>query len=140
MDSTQTGANSGVAPGATAQAHVANEKATADVKAAASGAQAVADAVRRVADAAVAEVSKTKASGQQASDFHSSGSAGGKFLLEGPVGVFGASGTVRLNGAQLHTREWSSQRIVGDLPAGTRSGEVTVHVDSETTRRSYLAL
>lgn len=105
-----------------------------------SGAQAVADAVKRVADAAVAEIAKVKPASDKPSDFLATGVAGGRFMLDGPVGTFGPSGTVKLNGAQLQTREWSSQRVVGDLPQGAKSGTIEVYVDANTVRRSYLTL
>lgn len=128
-------------PGASrvAAAKTANDKAAAEVQSAATGAQAVAEAVKRVADAAVAEASKVK-SGAPTGDFRATGTPGGKFTLDGPPGTFGASGTVLMGRTQLHTREWSSQRIIGDLPLGTKSGPIEVHLDQETVRYGYLTV
>jgi len=104
------------------------------------GATSVAEAVRRVADAAVAAVQKAPVTGAS-SDFHVTGTPGGSIQLDASsTGAFGASGTVKLNGAQIHTREWSSQRIVGDLPAGSTSGMVEVALDADTIRRGYLTV
>jgi hypothetical protein len=97
----------------------------------ATGAQLVADAVKRVADAAVAEIQKApKAPG---GDFVVSGSAGGKFTIRG-TGL-GTNGVVKLNGVQLATQEWGSTFIQGTLPADARAGELVVHVDDKTTKR-----
>lgn len=104
--------------------------------AAAEAATSVADAVKRVADAAVAEVQKSRATGGDG-DFIFSGTPGGRFRIDGPVGSFSTNGTVKLNGVQLHTRAWSSMRIEGDLPAGSQPGEVTVAIDEKTVRRGY---
>jgi len=122
-----------------AAAYAANEKAASETRAAAVGAQAVAEAVKKVAEAAVAEISKAK-SGPAGLDFDAFGTPGGLFTIDGAPGSFGASGTVLMGKTQLHTREWSSSRIVGDLPAGTKSGEVVVHLDSETSKKGYLVV
>lgn len=89
---------------------------------------------------AAAPPARSEAEDASATDFIASGSPGGKFQLDGPVGTFGASGTVTLNGVQLHTREWSTQRVVGDLPAGSQSGVIEVAVSADLTRRGYLKI
>lgn len=100
------------------------------------GAQSVAEAVKRVADAAVAEVQKVKAG--PPADLYASGTAGGRVNIVGTY--FGPSGTVKLNGVQVNTREWSTTRIVGDLPADAKSGPLEVHVDDKTVKTGYLTL
>lgn len=102
------------------------QKAEAQKKAAAvEGAQSVAQAVQRVADAAVAEVQKVKP--QDHGDFTFSGTPGARFQIIG--NGFGPSGTVRVNGVQVETLFWNTQRITGNLPADAKSsGSVEVHV------------
>lgn len=101
------------------------------------GARSIAEAVRRVTDEAVAAIQKTEVKDQDL-DFDSSGSPGGNFEL---IGVnLGSSGTVTLNGVQLHTTEWSTLRIRGVLPAGATAGEVIVHIDDKTSRRGMLRI
>jgi hypothetical protein len=116
---------------------VADEKARTAHQGSVEGATSIAEAVKRVADAAVAEIQK-KGGDTGPSDFHVTGSPGGRIVLEGPVGTFGPSGTVKIGNTQINTREWSSQRIVGDLPAGMTSGVVEVWIDAKTVRRGYL--
>lgn len=128
------------ATGTAERAHAANEKAVAETRAAAAGAHAVIDGIRRVTDAFIAEISKAKSGPTEWLDFDATGSAGGRFIIDGPPNSFGASGTVKMGNVQLHTREWSAMRIVGDLPAGTKSGEVTVYLDANTTKRGYLTV
>jgi hypothetical protein len=103
------------------------------------GANAVAEAVKRVADVAVQEVARAKA-GQSGPpvDLQASGSAGGKLVILGSG--FGASGTVKINGVQVETTAWSASRIEGRVPAGTQSGEVLVHVDDKITKRGRIQL
>lgn len=98
------------------------------------GAQSVADAVRRVADAAVAEVSRVQ--NQPAgptSAFTFTGTPGGGFTIRGQG--FGASGTVKVGGVQVRTTGWSTTEIHGTLPANVGSGEVVVQVDEKTALR-----
>ena len=94
-------------------------------------ARSVAEAVTRVADAAVAEVSKTKVE-EDDSDFVFVGTPGGHFHISGPWGKFSTNGTVLLNGQQLHAYAWSSGRIDGNLPADAKAGDVVVVVDDKT--------
>lgn len=118
------------------RASAAADKKSADLKAAektaaVEGATSVAEAVRRVADAAVAEVQKTQAG--PAYDLQFSGSPGGTFTITGPG--LGSSGTVKVGGRQVETTAWSTQRIEGLLPADVPDGEVTVQLDEKTVRR-----
>jgi len=99
------------------------------------GAHSVAEAVKRVADAAVAEIAKVVPQDNDL-DFSFSGKRGGLFVAEGPIGTFGTSGTIKLAGMQLHTTSWSTQRIEGRLPSEAVSGEVLVYVDEKTIRKS----
>lgn len=118
-------------------------KADADKQAAMQGAhveaaRSVSELVKRVADAAVAEISKVRTVDK--GDFVSSGTAGGRFNIDGPVGSFGTNGTVTLNGVQLVTRGWGSMHIEGTLPADAKSGELVVHIDDVTSKRGLLTL
>lgn len=99
-----------------------------------SGATSVAEAVRRVTDAAVAEIQKTTPTNQDR-DFTFTGTAGGRFEIRGHG--FTASGTVKVGDVQLLTTEWSDSFIAGVMPAGVQSGEVTVNIDENTSQRSY---
>lgn len=99
-------------------------------------AQSVADAVKKVADAAVAEISKTKTAPQ--GDFQVTGVVGGKFHIYG--NGFRASGSVLLNGVSIPTVGWSNEHIEGRLPADAKSGPITVWIDKETQQHSYLKL
>lgn len=110
--------------------------ATDDQNAAVTGARAVAAAVSKVADAAVAEVSKTPSAALP--DIFVSGSAGGGFEVRG-TGL-GSSGVVTLNGQQVRTTEWSTLKIAGILPAEAKSGELVVHIDDKTTKSGQLKL
>lgn len=108
---------------------MATKQAHADRSAAVTGAQAVADAVQRVADAAVAEVQK--APPPEKADLTMVGSAGGRFVIEGDG--FGTNGTVTVAGRQVSTFGWGSRRIEGNLPADVQDGEVVVNIDDKTT-------
>jgi hypothetical protein len=99
------------------------------------GAQAVADAVKRVADEAVAAAQRAGTAGP-VGNFVISGSPGGRFTIRGDG--FTGSGTVSLNGVQLVTDEWGGQLIRGKLPADAKSGEVVVKIDESTEKRGYL--
>lgn len=101
------------------------------------GAKAVAAAVSKVADAAVAEVQKTPATSGPGPDLTARGTIGGRFVLVGTG--FGASGTVLLNGVQLETLSWSTTQIEGKLPVDAKSGAVVVQL-AESKRTGYLQL
>lgn len=96
------------------------------------GAESVADAVKRVADAAVAAVGKGVLGGP-AKELFFHGTPGGAFEIRGEG--FGPSGVVKVNGVQCHTKMWSTRWIKGDLPAEVGYGNVEVHVDDKTVRR-----
>lgn len=66
-------------------------------------------------------------------DFSFTGTPGGTFSIDGSGGL-GSSGTVKLNGVQLQTTEWSTTHIAGSLPANAVHGKVTVNLDDKTIR------
>lgn len=102
---------------------------------AATGAQSVAEAVKRVADAAVAEVQRTAP--ELAGDFVIVGTAGSKFQIRGAG--FSTGGTVTVNGKMAHTTGWGATRIEGTLPDGAKRGDVVVvTIDKDTQQRGYL--
>lgn len=119
-----------------AAAHAANERNAVHRAASTEAATSVADAVRRVADAAVAEVQRTAPASNQDLDFTFSGSPNGGFVITGP-GNFSSSGSVQINGVHADTIAWSTSRIEGRMPAGVTSGEVLVIIDADTVRRGY---
>lgn len=110
---------------------------------ASAGAQSVAEAVKRVADAAVAEVNKVKEPFK--GDFAVT-VGGGRFYLVFPRDVretgttgFGPSGTVTIGGVQAKTNGWSTTRIDGWIPGDQKpEAEVIVHVDEKTQLRGRL--
>jgi hypothetical protein len=112
----------------------AEEKTRVETAAGVSGAQAVADAVKRVADAAVAEAAKVTPT--QVGDFHITGHPGGKFEVQGKG--FSSSGSVFVNGRRQQTTEWGDTYIRGTLDAGVTSGEATIPIDEKKTLRGYL--
>lgn len=96
------------------------------------GAQAVADAVKRVADAAVHAVQAT--SPVPVGDFIFTGTVGGRFTIRGEG--FGPSGTVKIGGHQAKTHGWSTREIFGWVPEGANPGApVEVIVDDKNIRR-----
>ena len=107
------------------------EKASVSQAAAIEAAQSVADAVKRVADAAVAEVQKTAPVAQQ--DFSFTGSPGGKFTIRGTG--FSGGGTLTINGVQALTNEWGNEYIAGKMPEGVKAGQVAVEVIIDSTTR-----
>jgi hypothetical protein len=111
------------------------EKARLEKGAAVTGAQGVADAVKKVADAAVTAARQVSV---PLPELRIAGVAGGKFQIRGSG--FGASGTVTFGGVQVKTIGWSSTEISGLLPADVKSGEVVVHVDDKTSKRGQFKL
>ncbi|MFI5222656.1 MAG: hypothetical protein ACHQX3_00175 [Nitrospirales bacterium] len=110
----------------------ASATATKERAAAATGAAAVAEAVKKVAEAAVAEVQKTPSAAVEG-DLKATGTPGGSLEIVANPGVkFGSSGTATVAGHQVATTEWSVDRIVGKMPSGVIEGEVVVHVDDKT--------
>jgi len=100
-------------------------------KAAQAGADAVADAVKRVADAAVDAVKKLP--GDPIPEVVVEASAGGSFVIRGKG--FSTNGTVTFAGVQAKTNGWGDTRIEGTVPAGVTEGEVVVQVDDKTQRK-----
>jgi hypothetical protein len=100
------------------------------------GARSVADAVKRVADAAVMAAANVKA--EPAPELIATGMPGGKLTIVGSG--FSSSGTVLINGVAVATTGWGATRIEGRLPADAQSGEVVVWVDPQTQRRGYLTI
>ena len=118
---------------ASAEKAAAAEKASVEKKAAVDAATSVADAVKRVADAAVSAVQKTEAAPAQ--DFTVAGNDRGGFTIRGKG--FSSSGVVKINGHQATTIEWGDALIVGRMPDGVKAGTVTVEVavDQNTVQR-----
>lgn len=115
----------------------AEDKARVERTSAVGGAQAVAEAVKRVADAAVAAASRVEAAPQF--DFAITGVRGGVFRIRGDNNL-GASGSVLLNGKSVETTGWGASNIEGKLPSDAQSGEVIVQLDAQTRRTGYLRL
>lgn len=109
----------------------ATERAATEKVGALNGAQSVADAVKRIADAAVAEISKTTVAAPPELTF--SGTPGGRFRIDGSG--FGTNGTVKVGGVQLNSISWSTTRIEGTMPANVSTGDVVVQIDDKTARR-----
>ena len=104
--------------------------------AARSGAQAVADAVKRVADAVVNEAARFS-TGEDL-DFVVTGTPGGRFRISGPARSFGSSGVVLFGGRQIETDGWSAEHIYGKLPSDVPTNvEVIVRQDENTERRGF---
>ena len=101
--------------------------------AAAQGAESVAQAVKKFADAAVQAVQVSPLAMVEG-DFRASGSPGGSLEIVAHHGnKLGSSGTVTVAGKQAQTTEWSVDRIFGKTPAEAKSeDEVVVHVDDKT--------
>ena len=98
------------------------------------GAAAVAEAVKRVADAAVAEVNKVAP--EKEYDFRIVGGPGGKFRIDGAG--FSTGGSVLFGGVAAKTTSWGSTKIEGAIPPGAKTGEVIVWVDPQTQFKGYL--
>lgn len=101
--------------------------------AAAQGAESVAQAVKKFADAAVHAVQVSPLAMVEG-DFRASGSPGGSLEIVAYHGNnLGSSGTVTVAAKQATTTEWSTQRIFGKVPPEGKTGdEVVVHVDDKT--------
>lgn len=116
----------------------AAEKNQTERSAALTGAQAVADAVSRVANAAVAEVSKSEVVGEGLDFVITAGKAGGTFHIRGDG--FTGGGSVLIDGKAQQTFEWGDEYIRGKLDDNVKSGEVIVWIDKSTQQRGYLKL
>lgn len=88
------------------------------------GAASVAEAVKRVADAAVKEIQNVKP--EKAQDFSFTGSLNGRFTIRGKG--FSTNGNVKFNGLQAQTNEWGDNFIAGKVPDGVKAGQVRVDV------------
>lgn len=127
----------GQTQGTTEEKVQASEKRRTEQAAAVTGAQAVADAVSKVAAAAV-DAARSQSTGDDL-DFVTSGAPGGTFHLRAKTGpIFSDSGSVFVNGKPQKTLEWGATYIRGVLDADVKSGEVTVPIDAQTVRRGYL--
>ena len=116
----------------------ANEKEQHERTAAVAGASAVADAVKKAADAAI-EGAKSQSSAGFVSDFVVTGRPGGRFELRAHSGpIFSSSGSVFANGRKQHVDEWGADYIRGRFDADVTSGEVVVPIDEKTRRVGYL--
>ena len=112
----------------------ADEKAAVEKAAAVVGAQAVADAVAKVATDAV-DAAKASA-GKAILDMVVRGTPGGKFEIRGTG--FSSGGSVLIGGVAQETFEWGNEYIRGKLDANVKSGEVVVQIDKDTKRIGYL--
>src|SRR5688572_1846855 len=116
----------------------ANEKEQVERTAAVAGASAVADAIKRAADAAV-EGARSQSGVAPLGDFRVTGSPGGRFELRANSGpIFSSGGSVFVNGRRQHVDEWGADYIRGRLDADVTSGEVVVPIDEKTRRVGYL--
>ena len=113
----------------------AEEKAKTEHAAASSGAKAVADAVTRVANAAVEAAEKAAPTGV-IGDFVITGTPGGKFEIRGKG--FSDSGGVLVNGRGQKTFEWGDTYIRGQLDSDVTSGEVVIPIDDKKKLVGYL--
>ena len=114
------------------------EKEKTEQAAAVTGAQAVADAVNKVAAAAV-EGARSARTADVVGDFVVTGHPGGTFHLRAKSGpIFSSSGTVLVGGKAQTIFEWGADYIRGRLDDGVQSGEVVVQIDAQTRRVGYL--
>lgn len=123
------------------QKTVAEEKLTAEKEAAVSGAQAVADAVGKVAQAAVDQARGVRTR-EAPRDLTITGTPGGTFHLRSTAthasGGFSTGGSVLIGGKAQQTYEWGALYIRGRLDPDVQSGEVVVQIDAQTRRTGYL--
>jgi hypothetical protein len=107
--------------------------------AAAQGAQAVVDAVKKAADAAAGAAQASARAVDDDGDFpRVTGSPGGRFHIHG--NGFHHSGSVLVNGVAVETTGWGNENIEGRLPADVKSGRITVWVDEKTQKHGYLTI
>jgi hypothetical protein len=106
-------------------------KAAKDAAGATEGARTVAEAVDKVAKAAVAELAKDR---RTPDEIVFAGSPGGTFEITDALSRFGSGGTVKINGVQALTNGWGASRIEGLMPEGAADkGKVEILVSTETT-------
>lgn len=114
------------------------EKETQDRAAAVVGAEAVAESIKKAADAAV-EGARRGSAVPPIGDFTVTGSPGGRFELRAKSGpIFSSSGSVFVNGRPQHIDEWGADYIRGKFDADVASGEVVVPIDEKVRRVGYL--
>ena len=118
----------------TVEDKVKEERSVAAKEAAVVGAEAVRDAVLKVANDAV-EAAKSSA-GPIIPEVLVTGTPGGKFEIRG--NGFSSGGSVLIGGVAQQTYEWGSQYIRGKLDANVKSGEVVIQIDKETRKVGFL--
>lgn len=117
----------------------AQEKESVERAAAATGAQAVADAVTKAAQAAAEGARSASGAGFPPGDFIVFGRTNGEFELRAKTGpIFSSSGSVLVNGKAQQIFEWGASYIRGKFDAGVKEGEVVVQIDANTRRVGYL--
>ena len=119
----------------------AQEKENVERAAAATGAQAVANAVAKFAQD-VSEKARTESvAGGIPGDFLVTGRPGGRFELRAKAGpIFSSHGSVHVNGRPQTTYEWGADYIRGKFDDAVTDGEVVVQIDEKTKRVGYLKL
>ena len=124
---------------ATAADKAAAEKTEAAKKASTEGAASVAEAVKRVADAAVAEVQKAQVVSEH-QDFSFTGTVGGRFTIRGKG--FSTNGAVSFGGVGAATTGWGDDFITGRVPDGIKPGLITIEVivDPQTKQKGTFRL
>jgi hypothetical protein len=114
------------------------EKENVERAAAATGAEAVAESVKKAADAAIAGARAQSTAGLPPGDFIVTGTPGGRFELRAKSGpIFSSGGSVFLNGKPQKVVEWGADYIRGVFDADATSGEVSVPIDEKTRRVGY---
>lgn len=115
------------------------ERENVERSAAVAGAQAVADSVKRAADAAI-EGAKAQSLVGVPGDFLVTGTAGGRFELRAKAGpIFSSSGSVFVGGRPQTIHEWGADYIRGRFDDGVKTGdEVVVPIDEKTKRVGYV--
>jgi hypothetical protein len=115
-----------------------HEKENVERVAAARGAEAVAESVKKAADAAIAGARAQSTAGLPPGDFIVTGTPGGRFELRAKSGpIFSSGGSVFLNGKPQKVVEWGADYIRGVFDADAAEGEVTVPIDDKTKRVGY---
>lgn len=114
------------------------EKENTERAAAATGAQAVADAVTKAAAAATDAAQSQQRGLNMIGEFFVIGTPGGNFELRAPSNIFSSGGSVLVGGKAQTTYEWGANYIRGKFDADVREGEVVVQIDAQTRRTGYL--
>lgn len=117
------------------------EKENVERAAATTGAEAVAESVKKAADAAVTGARAQSTAGLPPGDFIVTGTPGGRFELRAKSGpIFSSGGSVFLNGKPQKVVEWGADYIRGVFDADATAGEVTVPIDEKTKRVGYFRM